>query len=619
MTGRALFVGRLAAADIQRHPIEAVLLLLAIAGATSTLTLGLALHGVMNNPYQRTRSATAGPDVVAGLLTLRLPPANHRLGPGPGHETIFTNDERPSKKRTADFDALVNAAGVVAHSGPYPVAWTTLRVAGKSAGVAVEGRDHSQVKVDQPKLIQGSWVSPGEVVVEQSYAEALGIHVGDAITLNGRPFRVAGLAVTAAVPEYPDAEAAFGGNPFPHPGLIWATRADARSLATQTLPLSFLLNLKLHKPESAAAFVNAHANLPLSLLPWQGIAKRDAALITVEQRALTFGSSLLALLAVASVAVLVGGRMAEQTRRVGLLKAVGATPALVALVLLLEDFVLALLAAGAGILTGWLVAPTLIGSRAGLLGSAGAPALTASTVELVVGLALAVAIVATFIPAVRASRLSTVRALADAARSPRRRQKLIALSARLPIPLLLGIRLAARRPRRAILSAVSIAITVTTVVAVVTVHAQQALDNVAGFSAIDNPRNDRINHALLVVSVVLVILAAINALFVTWSTAVDSRHQLAIARALGGTPRQIGAGLLAAQLITALPGTIVGIPLGMALVQALEHGDAVKLPSAWALSAVFLVTLVAVAVLSSIPARIGARQPVADILRAELA
>ncbi len=38
------------------------------------------------------------------------------------------------------------------------------------------------------------------------------------------------------------------------------------------------------------------------------------------------GSWLLAILAVASVAVLVGGRMAEQLRRVGLLKAVGCTP-----------------------------------------------------------------------------------------------------------------------------------------------------------------------------------------------------------------------------------------------------------------------------------------------------
>ena len=42
-----------------------MLLLLAITAATTTLTLGLALHGVTSQPYQQTRAATAGPDVVA--------------------------------------------------------------------------------------------------------------------------------------------------------------------------------------------------------------------------------------------------------------------------------------------------------------------------------------------------------------------------------------------------------------------------------------------------------------------------------------------------------------------------------------------------------------------------
>jgi hypothetical protein len=88
--------------------------------------------------------------------------------------------------------------------------------------------------------------------------------------------------------------------------------------------------------------------------------------------------------------------------------------------------------------------------------------------------------------------------------------------------MLLGMRLAARRPRRAILGALSIAITVTTIVAVVTVHAHQESQTIAGFSAIDNPRTDRINHALLVVSIVLVVLAAISAPFITWSTAIDA-------------------------------------------------------------------------------------------------
>src|ERR1700747_3405527 len=104
---------------------------------------------------------------------------------------------------------------------------------------------------------------------------------------------------------------------------------------------------------------------------------------------------------------------------------------------------------------------------------------------------------------------------------------------------------------------------------------------IAGFSSIDNPRTDRINHSLLLISVTLLVLAAINALFITWSTAIDSRQPLTVARALGATPRQITLGLCVAQVIPALPGTLIGIPAGIALVGGLSHGDPITVPAAW--------------------------------------
>jgi hypothetical protein len=626
--GHAFLVARLAVADLRRHPVEAALLLVAITAATTTLALGLALRGVTNDPYQRTRAATAGPDAVAGLFNLPRPPKKSLGGISPGHETRFSSDNRPSKKRTAAFDALADAAGVVAHSGPYPVAWATLSRGTKTAGVAVEGRNQTRAPVDQPLVTKGEWISgSGDAVVEAGYADSLGIHVGDQIRLNDTHFRVVGFAVTAAVPDYPNVQVAVGASPFPDPGLIWVSRAAARNLASATYPLSYLLNLKLspslpHLPKGVEGVDLGggrlwHVGCPCSIVSSAEILQQDAKLIAVERRALTIGSWLLGLLAVASIAVLVGGRMAEQERRVGLLKAVGATPAVVAAVLLVEYLALALGAAVAGLLIGWLAAPLLTDPGAGLLGSAGAPSITVSSVLLIAAVAVALAIVGTLVPTLRAARLSTMRALADSARTPRRSSRLISLSACLPIPLLLGLRLAARRPWRAALAASSIAVTVTTVVAVLSVHSHQELMTIAGFSSIDNPRTDRINHSLLLVSITLLVLAAINALFITWSTAIDARQPLTIARALGATPRQVTLGLSAAQIIPALPGTIIGIPAGIALVTALSHGDVVALPAVW-LVAVFLGTLLAVGALSSIPASLSAQQPVAEILRAEM-
>ncbi|HEX5292483.1 MAG TPA: FtsX-like permease family protein [Streptosporangiaceae bacterium] len=164
-----------------------------------------------------------------------------------------------------------------------------------------------------------------------------------------------------------------------------------------------MLNLKLADPGGAEAFANRftaggsyHDNVGNpSLSPWQEISQQDGLLVRFEQNVLLVGSWLLALLAIGSLAILVGARMADQMRRVGLLKAVGATPGLAAGVPLAQHLVLALVAATAGLFIGWLAAPLLTGPGSGLLETANAPSLTIFTVVIVVAVALAVAILAT--------------------------------------------------------------------------------------------------------------------------------------------------------------------------------------------------------------------------------
>ena len=609
--GRLLLISRLAARDLRRRPGEATLLLLAIVAATSTLTLGLLLHGVTSHPYDTTRAQTAGPDVVANVTPL------------------------PNGKPAdlAALRALTQVHGVTGHSGPYPLIQGVARRDGHAAAVQLEGRDSAPAAVDQPRLTQGSWVRPGGVVVERSFADAFNLRPGDRITLGERPFQVVGLAVTAAMSPYPfmscltpcglgaaGPQLAPSGHE-PHPGLIWITRADLSRVAGRAVFLSYWLNLTLASPAAAPAFVDDHSSASFSapsLEAWQGLSSDDANLVRNEQRALLTGSSLLSLLALASIAVLVGGRMSDQIRRVGLLKAVGGTPRLIAAVLLAEYVALALLAAALGLGIGWLAAPLLTGPGAGLLGGAGSAPLTASTVELVIAVALGVAAVATFIPALRASRTSTVLALADSSRQPRRTAWLVRISARLPVPLMLGVRVAARRPRRTSLCIASVAITVTGIVALLAAHAKLSAQEVLGSSGLADPRADRLNQVLLVITVMLVALAAVNAIFIAWSTVVDARHTSALERALGATPQEVSAGLSAAQVLPALAGSILGIPGGILLFNAVSPTRSGHVPPGWIL-AVLVGTPLLVALLTAIPARLGGRRPVAEILRAELA
>src|SRR6266536_2529512 len=599
--GRVLLIARLAARDLRRRPAEAVMVLLVIAAAATTLTAGLALNGVTSHPYQQTRAATAGPDVIANAA-----PAGVSGQPA----------------ALASLTPLIRASGVTGHSGPYPYTYTVIRAGGHIADVTAEGRDLAPARVDQPELTQGSWVRPGGVVIERGFADALGVHAGDRVTLDGRSLRVAGIAVTAGIPAYPSSlchlacaiPASMMSNSqgaVPDIGLVWLTRPDAGSLATSSAPLSYLLNLKLANPAQAPAFATAHRTTapaaPL-LYSWQSIRDQDNGVVQTEQIAMQFGGWLLGLLALAGLAVLVGRRMTEQTRRVGLLKAVGATPGLVAAVLLAEHMALALCAAAAGRLT----APLLTRTGADLVGAPGAPSLTMSAIVVVVAAALAVAVAATLVPALRAARTSTVSALADAARPPRRRAALIAISARLPVPLLLGLRLLARRPRRGVLNALSIAVTVTGIVAILASHTF----NARGYAGLDNLKIDRLNELTVIITVMLVILAAANTTFISWATVLDASRSSALARALGATPRQVSAGLLAAQLLPALPGTIVGIPAGIYLYRAMTHNQ-LTVPPLWQLLAVLAGTLLVVTGLTAIPARLGARRPPAEILQSE--
>jgi putative ABC transport system permease protein len=120
-----------------------------------------------------------------------------------------------------------------------------------------------------------------------------------------------------------------------------------------------------------------------------------------------------------------------------------------------------------------------------------------------------------------------------------------------------------------------------------------------------------------VLTVILVILMAVNVIVASWATALDARQPTALARALGGTPRQVSSGLCAAQMLPALPGALIGIPLGIGLFTVANGAGIVSVPPTTWLLAVVLGTLVVVAALAALPASISARQPVAPILQAE--
>jgi putative ABC transport system permease protein len=82
----------------------------------------------------------------------------------------------------------------------------------------------------------------------------------------------------------------------------------------------------------------------------------------------------------------------------------------------------------------------------------------------------------------------------------------------------------------------------------------------------------------------------------------------------------VSAALAGAQVLPAFVGAVLGVfPGGFALFAALMaitggDGDRATLPSLWQLLAVVLATVLVVAALSAVPARLAGRRPVTEAL-----
>jgi putative ABC transport system permease protein len=593
LSGPLRLAGRLAARDLRQRPGTGLLLFVALVASSTTLTLALVVRGSAEKPWDHTFALTHGPHIVA---------------------TIFEADTA-SDQAMADLAA---APGVAATAGPYPLLTMgdgSLEAKGRRIDVEVMARDPAPAAVDQPALTDGTWIRDGGVVVEASFASALRVRVGDQLAIAGQPFEVAGVAVTTS--RQP--------TPFYSHGLVWASHADADRLAAVASKRGKVLMLRLADAGQAPAFAAAHAGDLDQLLvdDWQSTRLDALTDVLFALFGLIVGAISLTLLAAASVAVAVAGRMAAQTRRAAILKAIGATPRWVAGVMLGEYVLVAAVAGTAGLLAGSWLAPLLADPVPGVIGTAPVGFVSPMTAALVVGTAIGLVALSTVVPALRAVRASTVRSLANPARPPRRSRLALLVSRRLPTPLLLGLRLAARRPGRAILSATGLAVTVAAVVVALWMEAGIAGDTAQVSDTLGEHAvtYDKLRVVTYTFIAALIALALVNAILVSWTTALDNARASALFRAMGATPRQVTTGLTLASVLPALVAVAAGIPAGFAVFSAAAAaaGDGNNSPSPTAMGLVLLLpaTLLVVAALTAAPSRLAARRPAVDALRTD--
>lgn len=392
-----------------------------------------------------------------GLLTVVQAPFEHAFGARHGAHLAVQFDS--SKVTAALAAATAHVAGVTEASGPYPVAAaldTTIGVdcskkdwAGHDNGpITVTTRPDlgSTSGMDQLALTQGRWpASPGEIALPwQNYGTDC---FGDSVvfsSLPGKPsFKVVGFAnsVTSSATAFATAD-----------GFARLTAAGAKSDEQM---------LYRFAKAGTAADITTDKQAVAAAVP-AGAVESGQSYLTAEQQAtgnakayvpFLVGFGILGLfMAVLIISIVVSGAVASGIRRIGVLKSLGFTPSQVARAYVAQAMIPATLGVVLGTVFGNLLAVPILGSATKQLGAAsGTIPLWVSTV-VSLGTLLIVGVTA-LIPALRASRMPTVRALV-VGRAPRAGggQAAQRLASRLPLPRAVSLGLAQpfARPARAV-------------------------------------------------------------------------------------------------------------------------------------------------------------------------
>ncbi|MFG1992621.1 ABC transporter permease [Actinoplanes sp. NPDC048988] len=379
--------------------------------------------------------------VLAGLLLAAssAPFATAFAGQRGAHLTAFFD-----ASTTTSEQAAATASQAERAAGPFPVATAAVRPEGLPGipfmDLRVAGRaDPARDPVDKVTLLSGRWArATGEVVVARGH---LRIPPGSVLRLKDGPtLRVVGEARSISQTSQgwvtPDQATALG----PAGWQMLYRYADAGTEAAMSA-------------HQAALGPNARTQ------SWLGV-RADAAHRTQLFVPLLSAFGLIGLaLAALVIGNVAAGTVASATRRIGVMKALGLTPAQVVRACLVQALIPGMIGAVLGIVAGDLLAVPLTADVADLFGTV--PMSVTPWVDAAAIVAAVLVLSATAAPAAwRAARLRTVDALA-VGRTPLsgrgRRAARLAGRSRLPRPLSLGLAQPFTRPARLVAMLLTIA------------------------------------------------------------------------------------------------------------------------------------------------------------------
>ncbi|HEX5090805.1 MAG TPA: FtsX-like permease family protein [Nocardioides sp.] len=577
---------RLAFAGIRSRLLATTLTILLAGAAAATIVLVLEVRATGSDPWQRTFDAAHGAHVLANVPTREA------------------------------AEALRGLDGVTESADPVPEATLDLRTGGGREPLRVAGLSGPPA-VNHPIATAGSADPRDGVVLERSLARVLGLDVGDRLVLDGPGGRSTLVVVgTAIVPNQ-------GRYPRSNPGFAWVGLGTLDRLQPDQGTWRWDEALRVDDPATAGAVADSVVRgAPpgtVSAETWR--EQRDLALQEAAplQLVLSMYTGVLLVVVFVVVGILVGARVLEQNREIGLLKAVGLTPRQVTSVFVIESAGLGVVATGLGYVVGSATAPLVAGAMAETM--VDGPVSAADPVHLLVagGPVLMVLVASTWAAARRRTRMSVLNALSSGQPMPPRRSTLVGLVRLLPLGISLDVGVRAFLARRGRLLLLTAAISLTGAAGVFALSMQTALDDRPAGEPSDVPVE--LPALVYALDAVLLLIALTSLVAVALLSVRERLRELGVLKAVGLTPRQVAASLVSPFGVLAGVAGVVSVPLGLVLyaaVYAVSGGEGRPAVAPWSwLLLVPVVTVALVVIATSVPARVATRSPAAAALRME--
>jgi len=426
-------VRRAVRAGAARHRLAGAVVALVVLASTAMLVLGIGLLVGSDAPFERSFAEQNG-----------------------AHATVYV-DPSLTAEQLRDTTAR---PGVTAAAGPYRTASVELAFAARPSihlpPATVAGRDTPDGPVDRLHLDSGRWARvPGEIVLAREFGGS-GFPLGERLTTGTVTLTVVGVA--SSITRTADA---------------WVTAEQVTALegagasATQML---YRFSSAGDEAAVTAGVASAAAGLPAGavlgvgsyLTIKQGNDEGSAAATPFVVAFAVLGM----VVSVLIVANVVGGAVVAGYRHIGVLKAIGFTPAQVVAVYAGRLLLPAVVGGAVGLIAGNLLAVPVLSQAAEAYRASVVTVPVWANAVAVLALILVVG-VAAVAPALRAGRMSATTALtlgrAPAAGRGRHVRRLLA-RAPLPRPIGLGLGTPFVRPARAAGAFVAVALGATTLV-----------------------------------------------------------------------------------------------------------------------------------------------------------